>query len=131
MKKAKKQAPKSKKVGMVEFMGKLAEERAEERAGRQADKEVLKAVKAIKGAKPTKAKAEPKAKVAREPRRTMTSAAREMIIAGKSNEDVLEMLNKEFGVNLETHKNYAGWYRAQCVRLKLISKADADESRHS
>ena len=67
---------------------------------------------------------EPKAKVQKAPfksadRRSVSSAARELIVAGKTNEEVWKALQKEFDLP-DSKKSYAAWYRADCKRKSLI-----------
>lgn len=62
--------------------------------------------------------------------RTVSSVSRELILAGKTNEQVLDALVKEFNLDLETKKSYPQWYRRQLIDRGLITKAKADACRH-
>jgi len=89
----------------------------------------------FKGTKKTEAK--PTAKVSgkstakkTERKPTVSSRARELILAGKTNEQVFKALQHEFKLG-EKHKAYASWYRAQLVRIeKKTNGAKAAEALH-
>jgi plasmid maintenance system antidote protein VapI len=49
----------------------------------------------------------------------VASTARELIAAGKTNEQVWAALQKQFDLP-ESKKNYPAWYRADCKRKGLI-----------
>ena len=63
-----------------------------------------------KSTKKMAAKAEPK-----EPRRTVSSAAREHILAGHDNKKVWELLKEEFNFD-DSKKHYPSWYRSEMKR---------------
>jgi hypothetical protein len=93
-----------------------------------------KTVKATKTpAKPApKTPAKPAAKPATAPagKPTMSSVARDMILAGKTNEEVTAALKAKFGLP-EKHKHYASWYRADLVRKGALAKATAKKTAHA
>lgn len=64
-------------------------------------------------AKAEKTKAAPKAK---EPRVTVASTARDMVRAGKTNEEIWAVLQKDFGLD-DSKKHYPAWYRNQVKHL--------------
>ncbi len=66
----------------------------------------------------------PKAKTATEKPSSMWGVAREMIIAGKSNAEVLDALKAQFKLPPE-HEYYPRWYRAHAVMKGLVTKAFA------
>jgi hypothetical protein len=74
--------------------------------------------KAKKQPKPDKAEVPKTA----EAKRTVTSVARELIVAGKTNEEVWDALVKEFKLD-EGKKSYPAWYRRDCVKRGLIQPA--------
>lgn len=87
--------------------------------------------KAPKAAKPAKAKAAKtvKAKTAKAPktpkepkdrRVTVSSVAEELILAGKSNEDVFAALKAQFKLD-DSKKSYPTWYRCRLKRLGKIA----------
>jgi hypothetical protein len=96
-----------------------------------------KTVKTSKASKPTAAvkpaAAKPAAKpaAATKPARkpTMSSVAREMILAGKTNEAVTAELKAKFNLP-EKHKHYASWFRAALVRQGKLSKTAAKKTAH-
>ncbi len=55
---------------------------------------------------------------------SMWGVAREMIVAGKSNADVLAALKDQFKLPAE-HDYYPRWYRAHAVMKGLVTKAFA------
>lgn len=66
----------------------------------------------------SKAKKETKAeapKTEKEARRTVSSAAREHILAGHDNKKVFELLQSEFKLD-DDKKSYPGWYRSEMKR---------------
>lgn len=67
-----------------------------------------KAVKAVKTAK--KAAAEPKAK-----RAGISATARELILAGKTNQEVWAILKEQFNLD-DSKKHYPTWYRCEMKR---------------
>lgn len=69
-----------------------------------------------KSTKKMAAKAEPK-----EPRRTVSSAAREHILAGHDNKKVFELLQSEFKLD-DDKKSYPGWYRSEMKRKGLLKE---------
>lgn len=71
-------------------------------------------------AKKAKTPAEPKAP--KEAKRTVSSVARELIVAGKTNDEVWEALVKEFKLGDEK-KSYPAWYRRDCIKKGLIKAA--------
>lgn len=58
-------------------------------------------------------------KAPKEVKRTVTSVAREMIVAGKTNEEVWAVLKSEFNLD-DGKKSYPAWYRRDCVKRGLI-----------
>lgn len=70
-------------------------------------------------------------KITTKNRRTVTSVARTMIIAGRTNEQVLAQLVKDFGLDTETKGHYAAWYRAQLVRQGQLTKTVAKKTAHA
>lgn len=56
----------------------------------------------------------------------MADRARELILAGKTNAEVREVLTKDFGLP-EKHAYYPSWYRAQLVMQGQITKEWARE----
>jgi hypothetical protein len=68
-------------------------------------------------------------------KRTVANVATDLIIAGKTNEEIVEALRKEFkGLELDAggkHHHYVGWYRARAVREKLVTAAFASQHRHA
>ena len=88
-----------------------------------------KAPKVVVSAKAPKVVEKPaKEKVERKP--TVSSTARELILKGKTNEEVLEALVDLFQLDPETKKHYPGWYRAQLVRKGELTKEQAAATRH-
>lgn len=82
------------------------------------------AEKPAKAAKPADkkekpAKTEKPAKAAKEPKHTVSSVARDLIVAGKTNAEVWEVISKEFNLD-DGKKGYPAWYRADCKRKGLI-----------
>ena len=69
-----------------------------------------------KSTKKMAAKAEPK-----EPCRTVSSAAREHILAGHDNKKVFELLQSEFKLG-DDKKSYPGWYRSEMKRKGLLKE---------
>ena len=61
---------------------------------------------------------------------TVASVARQMVIAGQTDEDIFIELERQFHVGAEK-KYYPCWYRSQLVRKGVITKAFADEHRHT
>ena len=74
-------------------------------------------------AKPAKAKSAPKAEkqpaAKREAARTVSTVARELIVAGKTNLEVWAVIQKEFDLD-DSKKSYPAWYRSDCKRKGLI-----------
>lgn len=78
-------------------------------------------------AKPAKAKAKaksaPKAEkqpaAKREAARTVSTVARELIVAGKTNLEVWVVIQKEFDLD-DSKKSYPAWYRSDCKRKGLV-----------
>ena len=79
------------------------------------------APKAEKPAVEKKAAAKPAKKetVKREAARTVSTVARELIVAGKTNVEVWAIIQKEFGLD-DSKKSYPAWYRSDCKRKGLI-----------
>lgn len=73
--------------------------------------------------KPVKAKTKNVAKAATKPaqkdKRTVSSVARQLIVAGKDNDEVWAALKKEFHLD-DTKKSYPAWYRRECKAKGLI-----------
>lgn len=73
--------------------------------------------------KPAKTKSSPKAEkqptAKREAACTVSSVARDLIVAGKTNAEVWEVISKEFNLD-DGKKGYPAWYRADCKRKGLI-----------
>ena len=57
----------------------------------------------------------------KEAKRTVTSVARELIVAGKTNAEVWEVLKTEFKLD-DGKKSYPAWYRRDCVKRGLIQE---------
>jgi len=70
-------------------------------------------------AKPAKAAPAPKA-----PKRTVSSVARDLIRAGKSNEEVFAALQAEFKLGADK-KSYPAWYRSDLKRKGEVIPAPA------
>jgi hypothetical protein len=91
--------------------------------------EVVGAVKAIDkmaqkmAASVKKAKAkEPKAKQEPKPRRvSVSSVAEELLLAGKTNEEVFAVLKEKFKLD-DSKKNYPSWYRCRLKRQKKLAE---------
>lgn len=85
--------------------------------------ESLKQAAAPKAEKPAKkeAAAKPAKKEAakREAARTVSTVARELIVAGKTNVEVWAIIQKEFDLD-DSKKSYPAWYRSDCKRKGLI-----------
>lgn len=58
-------------------------------------------------------------KVAKAPRRTVTGRARELIFAGKTNEQIWVVLQAEFQLD-DSKKHYPAWNRAFLIRTGVI-----------
>lgn len=67
----------------------------------------------------TKSKKAPTPK-AKQEARTVTSVARELIVAGKTNDEVWDALVKEFKLS-DSKKSYPAWYRRDCKKRGLIA----------
>lgn len=81
---------------------------------------------------PTKAKKVAAPKAEKEPRVTVTSVAEDLIRAGKTDEEVLETLSKQFpDFDAAKKRHYPSWYRARLVRSGQITKEFADSHRHA
>lgn len=71
-------------------------------------------------------------KPAKEPRITVTSVAEDFIRDGKTDEQVLEALVKQFSdFDAAKKRHYPSWYRARLVRSGQITKEFADAHRHA
>lgn len=74
-------------------------------------------------AKPAKAKSAPKSapKAEKQPaaKRAVSTVARELIVAGKTNLEVWAVIQKEFDLN-DSKKSYPAWYRSDCKRKGLV-----------
>jgi hypothetical protein len=80
----------------------------------KADKPVK--VKTVKAPKEPKAKKEPK------PRRvSVSSVAEELLLAGKTNEEVFAVLKEKFKLD-DSKKNYPSWYRCRLKRQKKLAE---------
>lgn len=78
----------------------------------QALKETVKTLASLQGKKTAK-------KVVRQPGRTVSSVARDLIIAGRSNDEVWKALKQEFKLD-SSKKHYPAWYRSEVKRKGLI-----------
>ncbi len=92
-------------------------------------------LESLKNPKPAEAKvAEPKAKVIKagrraadpvveaKPKKMGTSAtARELILSGKTNQEVWEVLKQQFNLD-DSKKHYPTWYRCEMKRTGLLPK---------
>lgn len=67
-----------------------------------------------------KGKKAPAPKAAPKDKRTVTSVARELIVAGKTNDEVWDALVKEFKLD-DSKKSYPAWYRRDCKKRGLIA----------
>lgn len=85
--------------------------------------ESLKQAAAPKAEKPAKkeAAAKPAKKEAtkREAARAVSTVARELIVAGKTNAEVWAIIQKEFNLD-DSKKSYPAWYRSDCKRKGLV-----------
>jgi hypothetical protein len=63
--------------------------------------------------------AQPAAKKSAGSKRTVSSVARELIVAGKTNDEVWSALQKEFKLD-DSKKSYPAWYRRECKAKGLI-----------
>lgn len=70
-------------------------------------------------AKPAKAKSAPKSEKQPTTKRTVSTAARELIVAGKTNLEVWAIIQKEFDLD-DSKKSYPAWYRSDCKRKGLV-----------
>lgn len=59
-------------------------------------------------------------KAEKEPRRTVSFAAREHILAGHDNKKVFELLKSEFNLD-DNKKSYPSWYRSEMKRKGQLS----------
>lgn len=66
--------------------------------------------------KATKKTAEPKAK-----KTGISATARELILAGKTNQEVWEVLKQQFSLD-DSKKHYPTWYRCEMKRTGLLPK---------
>jgi len=66
--------------------------------------------------KTTKKTAEPKAKKA-----GISATARELILSGKTNQEVWEVLKQQFNLD-DSKKHYPTWYRCEMKRTGLLPK---------
>jgi len=57
-----------------------------------------------------------------EARITVSSVARELILAGKTNKEVFQALAEQFDLD-DSKKHYPSWYRSQLVRRGEITKS--------
>jgi hypothetical protein len=81
--------------------------------------------------KASKKNAASKKTAAKSARRTVSSVARELILAGRTNEQVFDALHKEFKLAAD-HRAYPSWYRAQIVRAEKKARgAKAAEALHA
>lgn len=55
----------------------------------------------------------------REAARTVSTVARELIVAGKTNLEVWAIIQKEFDLD-DSKKSYPAWYRSDCKRKGLV-----------
>ncbi len=67
-------------------------------------------------AKVTKKTAEPKAK-----KTGISATARELILSGKTNQEVWEVLKQQFNLD-DSKKHYPTWYRCEMKRTGLLPK---------
>lgn len=68
--------------------------------------------------KATKKTAEPKAK-----KTGISATARELILSGKTNQEVWEVLKQQFNLD-DSKKHYPTWYRCEMKRTGLLPKED-------
>jgi len=80
-------------------------------------------IESLKNPKPVEAKvkttkktAEPKAKKA-----GISATARELILSGKTNQEVWEVLKQQFNLD-DSKKHYPTWYRCEMKRTGLLPK---------
>ena len=86
--------------------------------------------KSSKKSNPKKSKATVAAEAA-EGKLRVATVAREMILKGKADEEVLDALIELFpDFDVDGKKYYPGWYRAQLVRQGKLSKRQANATRH-
>lgn len=69
-------------------------------------------------AKAAKKTAEPKSKKA-----GISATARELILAGKTNQEVWEVLKQQFNLD-DSKKHYPTWYRCEMKRTGLLPKGE-------
>ena len=81
-------------------------------ASRRTRTETVKTLASLQGKKTAK-------KVVRQPGRTVSSVARDLIIAGRSNDEVWKALKQEFKLD-SSKKHYPAWYRSEVKRKGLI-----------
>lgn len=72
--------------------------------------------KAVKAPKEPKAKKEPKAR-----RVSVSSVAEDLLLAGKTNEEVFAVLKEKFKLD-DSKKNYPSWYRCRLKRQKKLAE---------
>lgn len=72
--------------------------------------------KTVKAPKEPKAKQEPKAR-----RVSVSSVAEELLLAGKTNEEVFAVLKEKFKLD-DSKKNYPSWYRCRLKRQKKLAE---------
>jgi len=72
-----------------------------------------------------------KSKGTRRIKRSISSVARDMIVAGRTNEQVLATLVKDFDLDLATKRHYAAWFRARLVRQGTLTKTVAQRTAHA
>lgn len=90
-------------------------------------------LESLKNPKPVAA-AEPKAKVVKAGRRAadpvvevkpkkmgISATARELILSGKTNQEVWEALKQQFNLD-DSKKHYPAWYRCEMARAGLLPK---------
>jgi len=66
---------------------------------------------------PKAEKKQPAAK--KDSKRTVSTVARELIVAGKTNLEVWAVIQKEFDLD-DSKKSYPAWYRSDCKRKGLV-----------
>jgi hypothetical protein len=83
--------------------------------------ESLKNPKPVEAAKPAATKATKKAAEPKVKKAGISATARELILAGKTNQEVWEVLKQQFDLD-DSKKHYPTWYRCEMKRTGLLPK---------
>lgn len=85
-------------------------------------------LESLKNPKPVAAE-QPKAKSAKKPaapkekKLSISATARELILSGKTNQEVWEVLKQQFNLD-DSKKHYPSWYRCEMKRTGLLPKGE-------